>query len=100
MTTGPLRTTPVVISLCACAAIGAPKAPAIVAMASIWFRMFQLLRDDARRLLTGPQSDPIHRARHCSGNNDVLSAAIFGISPMPEPNWSDKRLLSWNRPAG
>jgi hypothetical protein len=35
--------------------------------------------------LTGPQSDPIHRAQHCSGNNQVVSAAVFGISPMPEP---------------
>src|ERR1700730_6490514 len=40
MTTGRLRTTPVVISLWACAAIGTPKAPAIAAMASTLFRMF------------------------------------------------------------
>jgi hypothetical protein len=35
--------------------------------------------------LTGPQCHPIHRAPHCSGNNAVRFAAIFGISPMPEP---------------
>jgi hypothetical protein len=39
MITLPPRTTPVVISVCACAAIGALIAPAIAAMASILFRM-------------------------------------------------------------
>jgi hypothetical protein len=47
--------------------------------------MVKLLRDDARRLAPARNPRPIHRARHCSGNNEALSAAIFGISPMPEP---------------
>jgi hypothetical protein len=47
----------VVIWLCACAAIGALMAPAIAAMASILFRMSQLLRDDARQL--APARNPI-----------------------------------------
>jgi hypothetical protein len=46
------------------------------------FRMLELPRDDARRLLTRAQRQPIHRAPHCSGNKAHVSAAIFGICLM------------------
>ena len=45
MTTVLPRTTPVVMSLCACAAIGAPIAPMIAAMAKYSVPHEQLLRE-------------------------------------------------------
>jgi hypothetical protein len=63
-------------------AIGAPRAPAIAAMASILFRMLYSFVIAARRLAAGLQSHPIHRVRHCSGNNGFVPAAILSIFPL------------------
>jgi len=75
----PPRTTPVVISLCAYAAIGALMAPATAAIASILFRILNSFADDARRVSSARNASLIHRARHRSQENAHLSAAIFGI---------------------
>jgi hypothetical protein len=54
--------------------------------------MLELPRDDARRLLTRAQCQPIHRATHCSGNDAHVSAAIFGIFGCTGTSCSDERL--------
>jgi hypothetical protein len=58
-------------------------APAIAAMASILFRMVNSFAMDARRVVPGTQTDPIHRARHRSPKNVASYVAIFGIFCAP-----------------
>jgi len=90
-----------VISFCACAAIGAPMAAAIAAIASNLFRMIN-------SFTLGSRAGPLF-GTHSPANSSP--AALFlepcrftrrnfpQYSRYPEPGDGKKRLLSWN-PAG
>src|SRR5258707_3760152 len=69
---------PVVIVVCACAAIGAAIAPAIAAMANSLFRMVNSFARRCAGFRQHTHAGPIHRVRHCSGKNAASYAAFLG----------------------
>src|SRR5215218_6103485 len=78
MTTVPPPATPVVIVVCAWAAIGAAMAPAIAAMANSLFRMVNSFARRGADLRQHTHAGPIHRVRHCSGKTAASYAAFLG----------------------